>query len=217
MADAGPYSIASLGRDALSIMDALGVAKTHWLGLSLGGMVGQWLLAHAPDRIDRVVLANTSSHIPDPRPYNARVLAVRKNGMASIAQTVVDRWFTPDFQTRDPAAVERITDMLRTTPAQGYMAACAAVRDMDQRETVRAARRPDPRDNRNARPRDSAGPRARHCGVDPGREICRAERRPSLERRAAGRVHGRGPAVSDRSHITRGARRWTTGAVTNRA
>ena len=142
VADAGPYSIASLSGDALAIMDALRLERVNWLGLSMGGMSGQWLLAHAPERIQRAVLANTSSYIPDPRPYNARVLAVRKNGMASVAQTVVDRWFTPAFQTRDPAAVARITEMLRTTPAQGYMAACAAVRDMDQRETVRAARRP---------------------------------------------------------------------------
>jgi 3-oxoadipate enol-lactonase len=142
IADAGPYSIASLSGDALAIMDSLGLKKVNWLGLSMGGMSGQWLLAHAPERIERAVLANTSSYIPDPRPYNTRVLAVRKNGMESIAQTVVDRWFTPAFQTRDPAAVARITEMLRTTPAQGYMAACAAVRDMDQRETVRRANRP---------------------------------------------------------------------------
>src|SRR6476620_10092851 len=69
VADAGPYSIASLSRDALAIMDALSLRQVNWLGLSLGGMVGQWLLAHAPERIERAVLANTSSHIPDPRAY----------------------------------------------------------------------------------------------------------------------------------------------------
>ncbi len=142
VADAGPYSIASLGRDALAIMDALDLDKVNWLGLSLGGMVGQWLLAHAPERIDRAVLANTSSHSPDSRPYNTRVVAVQKTGMASVAQTVADRWFTPEFQQRDPAAVARIKDMLLSTPPQGYIAACAAVRDMDQRETVRRANRP---------------------------------------------------------------------------
>jgi 3-oxoadipate enol-lactonase len=142
VADAGPYSIASLSRDALAIMDALALPKVNWLGLSLGGMVGQWLLAHAPERIERAVLANTSSAVPDPRPYNTRIVTVQKQGMEAVAQTVVDRWFTPEFQQRAPAAVARITDMLRTTPAAGYVAACAAVRDMDQRETVRLARRP---------------------------------------------------------------------------
>lgn len=142
VADDGPYSIASLSADALSIMDALDLDTVNWLGLSLGGMVGQWLLAHAPQRIGRAVLANTSSHIPDPRAYNSRIVIVRHQGMAAVTQAVVDRWFTPEFQQRDPAAVERIAVMLRTTPPQGYAAACAAVRDMDQRETVRAARRP---------------------------------------------------------------------------
>lgn len=142
VADPGPYSIASLGADALAIMDALRLTRVYWMGLSMGGMVGQWLLAHAPERIERAVLANTSSYMPDSRPWNARILAVQKNGMASVAQSVVDRWFTPDFQGRDPAAVERIATMLRHTPAQGYIAAAAAVRDMDQRETVRLASRP---------------------------------------------------------------------------
>lgn len=142
VADGGPYSIASLGRDALAIMDALDLHKVNWCGLSLGGMVGQWLLAHAPERIERAVLANTSSYIPDSRVYNTRILTVQKHGMASVAQAVADRWFTPEFQGADPAAVERIATMLRHTPAQGYIAACAAVRDMDQRETVRRANRP---------------------------------------------------------------------------
>jgi 3-oxoadipate enol-lactonase len=142
IADAGPYSIASLSRDALAIMDALKLQQVNWLGLSLGGMTGQWLLAHTPQRIGRAVLANTSSHIPDPRAYNTRVVIVQKQGMAAVTQAVVERWFTPGFQQRDPAAVERVAQMLRTTPPQGYTAACAAVRDMDQRETVRLARAP---------------------------------------------------------------------------
>ena len=142
VADEGPYSIATLGRDALAIMDALGLARVHWLGLSMGGMVGQWLLAHAPERIDRAILANTSSYMPDPRAYNVRIATVRRDGMGAVAQAVCDRWFTPEFQGRDPAAVERVAATLRAAPAQGYMAACAAIRDMDQRETVRRATRP---------------------------------------------------------------------------
>jgi 3-oxoadipate enol-lactonase len=142
VADEGPYSIAMLGRDALAIMDALDLHQVNWLGLSMGGMVGQWLLANAPKRIMRAVLANTSSYMPDSRPWNTRILTVQKEGMGAIAQTVVDRWFTPEFQGRDPAAVERIATMLRHVPPQGYVAACAAVRDMDLRETIRTADKP---------------------------------------------------------------------------
>lgn len=142
VAGEGPYSIATLGRDALAIMDALDLHQVNWLGLSMGGMVGQWLLAHAPSRINRAVLANTSSHMPDSRPWNARILTVQNEGMNAVAQTVVDRWFTPEFQGRDPAAVERIATMLRHVPPQGYVAACAAVRDMDLRETIRVIDKP---------------------------------------------------------------------------
>jgi 3-oxoadipate enol-lactonase len=142
VANEGPYSIAMLGQDALAIMDALELTSVHWLGLSMGGMVGQWLLAHAPQRITRAVLANTSSYMPDARPWNTRIVNVQKNGMASITGGVIERWFTPEFQGVDPDAVQRIADMLVTTPAQGYIAACAAVRDMDQRETVRHAQAP---------------------------------------------------------------------------
>ena len=142
VANEGPYSIAMLGQDALAIMDALDLSSVHWLGLSMGGMVGQWLLAHAPERITRAVLANTSAYMPDARPWNTRILNVQKNGMASITGGVIERWFTPEFQSREPAAVQRIADMLVNTPAQGYIAACAAVRDMDQRETVRRASAP---------------------------------------------------------------------------
>ncbi len=142
VANEGPYSIAMLGQDALAIMDALDLSSVNWLGLSMGGMVGQWLLAHAPARINRAVLANTSSYMPDARPWNTRIVNVQKNGMASITGGVIERWFTPEFQKRDPKAVQRIADMLVNTPAQGYIAACAAVRDMDQRETVRLAQAP---------------------------------------------------------------------------
>ena len=142
VANEGPYSISMLGQDALAIMDALDLSSVNWLGLSMGGMVGQWLLAHAPERITRAVLANTSAYMPDARPWNTRILTVQKNGMASITGGVIERWFTPEFQAREPAAVQRIADMLVATPAQGYIAACAAVRDMDQRETVRRARAP---------------------------------------------------------------------------
>ena len=134
----GPYSIDQLGRDAVGIMDALGFDRVHWVGLSKGGMVGQWLLTHAAERIDRAVLANTSAYTGSPDVWNARIRAVRDRGMEAISQSVVDRWFTPGFQKNDPGAVGTILDMLNTTPPEGYLGCVAAVRDMDQREAIRA-------------------------------------------------------------------------------
>ncbi|HUZ66934.1 MAG TPA: 3-oxoadipate enol-lactonase [Beijerinckiaceae bacterium] len=142
VANPGPYSIERLGRDALAILDALGVAKAHWVGLSKGGMVGQWLLANAGERFGRAVLANTAAHYADPSSWNARIAAVRANGMTALAPSVIERWFTPEFLEREPAAVERVAAMLRATPAEGYAACCAAIRDMDLREDDRRIKNP---------------------------------------------------------------------------
>ncbi len=138
----GPYSIAQLGADALAIMDALGIATTHWLGLSKGGMVGQWLLTNAPDRIDRAVLASTAAHMPPADMWNDRIRTVRESGMESITPAVLDRWFTRNFQSRDPDAVKEIEAMLLSTDAEGYVASCAAIRDLDMREALRGVDKP---------------------------------------------------------------------------
>ncbi len=141
-ADDGPYSIASLGRDALAIMDALGVSRTHWVGLSKGGMIGQWLLANAPHRIERAVLANTGAHMGGPDLWNGRIKTARTSGMASLSAATIDRWFTREFQKSDKPAVAKILAMLNATPPQGYAACCAAIRDMDQREAIRSINKP---------------------------------------------------------------------------
>lgn len=138
----GPYSIWRLGRDALNVLDALEIEKAHFLGLSMGGMVGLWLLANAPDRIGRAVLANTAASMPPPDHWNMRIRMARENGMAAIAPMVANLWFPTGFRERNPEAVARIQAMLAGTTAHGYAACCAALRDMDQRETIRSIRKP---------------------------------------------------------------------------
>lgn len=142
VANEGPYSIAGLAQDVLGILDALGVEKTHWLGLSKGGLIGQWLLAHAPERIGRAVLANTAAHIPGPDVWNERIEAVRRLGVGGVAESIAERWFTPEFRERDPAAVESVLALLRQTTPQGYAATAAAIRDADQRELIRSITNP---------------------------------------------------------------------------
>jgi 3-oxoadipate enol-lactonase len=141
-APARAYSIDELGRDALNIMDALGLDKVRWLGLSKGGMVGQWLLTHAPERIERAVLANTAANMGPPDVWNDRIRLVREQGMAGVTEAVLDRWFTKPFQKSDPQAVQKIRDMLLATLPQGYLGCIAAIRDMDQREAIRAVEAP---------------------------------------------------------------------------
>ncbi len=141
-ADEGPYSIASLGRDALAIMDALGVTRAHWVGLSMGGMVGQWILVNAPHRVERAVLANTGAQMGSPDLWNSRIRAAKQSGMAALTEATIARWFTKEFRHANPQAVARVTAMLHATPPQGYAASCAAIRDMDQREAIRNIQKP---------------------------------------------------------------------------
>jgi len=137
-----PYGIERLGRDILALLDAQNVGRAHFCGLSMGGMIGQWLGRAAPDRIDRLVLCNTAARIGPPELWDKRIATVEQGGMAAILPGVIERWFTKDFCDRDPAAVERVAAMLRQTPAAGYNAACAAIRDMDQRELVKTIKAP---------------------------------------------------------------------------
>jgi 3-oxoadipate enol-lactonase len=138
----GPYTIDRLGRDALGLLDALGIDRAHVCGVSKGGMVGMWLGTHAADRVGRLALCNTSARIEPASAWDDRIRAVREGGMAAIADAVLARWFTPAFRESQPAEVERVRQMLLATPPEGYAACCGAIRDMDQRETIRAIRAP---------------------------------------------------------------------------
>jgi 3-oxoadipate enol-lactonase len=132
----GPYSMERFGRDALAIMDGLGLNKVNWCGLSMGGMVGQWLGAHAPDRIERLVLTNTSSYFADKAAWNDRLALVREKGIAAFARPNMERWFTKSFRERSPEVIARMIAMFSATPLEGYIACGEAVRDMDHRSLL---------------------------------------------------------------------------------
>lgn len=132
----GPYTMERLGRDVLAVLDGLGIDTINWCGLSMGGMVGQWLGAHAPERIERMVITNTSSYFPDKAAWNERLKLVEEKGIAAFAAPNMARWFTKGFLERAPQAVAPIQDMFAATPLEGYLACGAAVRDMDHRELL---------------------------------------------------------------------------------
>lgn len=127
----GEYSVELLARDVLDLLDALELQRVHFCGLSVGGMTGMWLAANAPQRLDKVVLCNTSPKIGTAESWNARIIAVREGGTKSVAQIVVERWFTPDFRAKNPALVEKTKSMIESTSREGYLGTCAAVRDFD--------------------------------------------------------------------------------------
>ena len=132
----GPYTMEQLGRDALAIIDALDIETINWCGLSMGGMVGMWLGANAPARINKLILSNTAAYYADKTPWNDRIKLVREKGLKAIVGPNMERWFTKDFRERAPQAVARMSDMFLSTPLEGYVGCCEAVRDMDHRATL---------------------------------------------------------------------------------
>src|SRR2546428_659528 len=137
----GPYSIEQLGQDLIALLDALQLDRVHFCGLSMGGMIGMWLGANAPERLSQVILCSTAAKIGTPETWNARIAAVRKDGMKQVASSVVERWFSPAFREKVPGTVASVQRMLEEANAEGYAACCAAVRDCDFRAEKQAFER----------------------------------------------------------------------------
>lgn len=141
----GGYGLDRLGRDAVELLDTLKIQRAHFCGVSLGGMTGQWLGVHAADRLDRLVLANTAPYMGPPSAWQHRietVLDVGSGGMATIADAVIERWFTADFLAAEPALIVKIRTELIACSEQGYAGCCAAIRDMDLRPILQLIDRP---------------------------------------------------------------------------
>ncbi|GIF70282.1 3-oxoadipate enol-lactonase [Asanoa ishikariensis] len=129
----GPYTLADLGQDVLALLDHLGLARVHYAGLSLGGMVGMWLAAHAPERVDRLALLCTAAHLPPATGWHERAATVRAAGMSAVADAVVARWFTPGARPSDVAA---FTKALVAIDPEGYAGCCEAIAAMDLRPVL---------------------------------------------------------------------------------
>jgi len=132
----GPYSIEQLGQDTVALLDALEVESCLFCGLSMGGMIGQWLGVNAPGRLRKLALCNTAAKIGTAESWKTRIDLVLKSGVAAAIPLVLDRWFTPAFQKNAPDVVARTREMLVATDPSGYVAGCAAVRDADLREAT---------------------------------------------------------------------------------
>lgn len=132
----GPYSIEQLGRDVLALLDSLQIPRAVFCGISLGGMTGIWLGIQAAERLNGLILCNTAGRIGTTEGWNARIAKIRESGMASVAQAVVGRWFTPRFIARAPETAEAARQMLISTRVEGYAACCAAIRETDMRPSL---------------------------------------------------------------------------------
>ena len=214
----GPYTMDRLGRDVLAVLDALGIERVNWCGLSMGGMVGQWLGANAPERIERLVLTNTSSYFADKTMWNERLKLVREKGVAAFAAANMERWFTKGFRERSPKVVawmqERTAVRVPLHPNKAEKAQlnwilrrCGRCCGISRHKRRRRRRNPPPSARRvhglppKSHPRCGRTidkgflRRAAHQGSHPGRPLRHARCRAYFERRAGGGIHERGRGI----------------------
>lgn len=124
-----PYTMELLAEDAAAMLDALGIEKTHWVGLSMGGMIGQILALDCPDRLLSVTLCDTSNDMSPMREmWDERIASGEKGEMELIADLFMTRWFTPAFMEHEPAKAKGVRDMIVNTPAPGFVGCCHALR-----------------------------------------------------------------------------------------
>lgn len=129
----GTASVGDLVGDVLTLADSYGVKRFAYAGVSLGGAVGLWMGARHPERLTALIACCTSARFGEPRAWLDRAATVRARGMRQLADTVIQRWFTPEYVEREPAAVQRILDMLYRCPPGGYAGCCDALAHYDLR------------------------------------------------------------------------------------
>jgi len=132
----GAYGIDRLGRDALELLDALQVDRAHVCGVSLGGMIAQWLGARTPERVLSLAICNSSALMAPPSAWDERIRVVLAQGMVAIVDGTIERWFTPAYRESLSIKLEQISASLLNTSPVGYAGCCAAIRDMDLRAVL---------------------------------------------------------------------------------
>ncbi len=139
----GAYSLDRLGRDVIELMDRLGIDRAHFLGLSLGGFVGQWLGVHVPERVDRLILSNTAPQLSPASSFDELIVELHAGkSMEAVAEMFLTNWFSPSMRREYPTTVERFRSMILRTPRGGLAGAFAAVRDADLRRSLALINRP---------------------------------------------------------------------------
>jgi 3-oxoadipate enol-lactonase len=139
-APAGAYTLTQLADDARALLKALGVARTHWIGLSMGGMIGQTLALTSPEILTSLSLCDTSSRIPAEMKHlwDERISTVETKGMDPMVEPTVARWFTPKFIETRKDVIEPVRAMIRRTPGKGYVGCCHAIKALDLTDRLKA-------------------------------------------------------------------------------
>lgn len=137
-----PYSLADLGGDVIALLDALCIARTHFCGLSLGGLTGQWLGLNAADRLGHIVLCATAPRIGTAESWHARAATVQADGLAGLVPATAERWFTPAFTAEQPGIVGGILQRFAATTVEGYVGCCAALAGADLQSRLAGIQNP---------------------------------------------------------------------------
>lgn len=135
-------SIADHGHDLFMILDALDLDKVYFCGLSLGGLIGQWLAIYHPERFEKIILCNTAAKIGTTETWNDRIETVKQHGLAAIKEATASKWFTKEFLQANAEVVDDIMGTFQRTDLNGYLANCAAVRDADFRDHIKEIKVP---------------------------------------------------------------------------
>ena len=128
-APAGEYTLEMLAEDARGLLDAMGIASCHWIGLSMGGMIGQVFALRYPELLKSLVLADTTSRYPAEAQslWDGRIATAREKGMEPLVEGTLSRWFTDGFRAQHPEMCERVAATIRATPVPGYVGCCHAI------------------------------------------------------------------------------------------
>lgn len=140
----GPYTFNLLAEDAVRLLDALRIDKAHWVGISLGGMIGQAFALAYPDRLLSLSLCDTASELPADAHsvWNERIATATTQGMEPLVEPTIERWFSPGFIEREPQTVEVIREMIRATSVLGYVGCSQAIMQLDFTEQLAEIRVP---------------------------------------------------------------------------
>ena len=196
-APAGPYALDVLGDDVLALLDALDIERVHWVGLSMGGMVGQNVALRHPERLSSLVLCDTTSRIPEQAQpmWEERIALAERSGMQPLCAENMERWFTQSFLAEDGPELMSIRDQFLETPTSGYVGCCQAIRELDYTERLSDITLPvqvivgaeDP----SAPPEASRAIQERISGasltvIDNGSHLCNVEQPASFNRALLG-------------------------------
>jgi 3-oxoadipate enol-lactonase len=139
-APAGPYSLDELTEDVRALLQALGITRTHFIGLSMGGMIGQIMALKYPQMLQSLVLCDTMSRVPtEAKPlWEDRIHVAEAQGMEPLVESTLARWFTEPFRQKGSPVLDQVRAMIRTTPASGYAGCCHAIAALNLTDQLKA-------------------------------------------------------------------------------